>query len=73
MPDASDELEGASADIVLTRDARDILQRAVKVASARASMHVAPSDIFNATLQVPGNLAETIVGERGGEPVAAGA
>ena len=68
MPDASDELERASADIVLTRDAREILQRAVKVASARDSMHVAPSDIFNATLQLPGNLADTEIRAMGFDP-----
>src|SRR5207253_2255883 len=68
MPDASDELDRASADIVLTRDAREILERAVKVASQRDSMHVAPSDIFNATLQVPGNLADTEIRAMGFDP-----
>src|SRR5439155_22610066 len=57
-----------SADIVLTRDAREILERAVKVASQRDSMHVAPGDVFNATLQIPGNLADTEIRAMGFDP-----
>ena len=68
MPDASAELGRASADIVLTRDAREILERAAKVASARGSEIVAPGDIFNATLQVPGNLADTEIRAMGFDP-----
>jgi len=58
VPDATTELEHASADIVLTRDAREILDRAAKVATARGSLHIVPADVFNATLQLPGNLAD---------------
>src|SRR5438105_7614375 len=70
MVDAAAELGRASADIVLTRDAREILERAAKVASARGSQVVAPGDIFNATLQVPGNLADTEIRAMGFDPQA---
>ena len=68
MPDAATELERASSDIVLTRDAREILDRAAKVATARGSLQVAPADVFNATLQVPGNLATVELHAMGFDP-----
>src|SRR5438477_2254721 len=68
MVDAASELERASADIVLTRDAREILERAAKVATARGDAHVAPADVFNATLQLPGNLADTEIRALGYDP-----
>src|SRR5207237_10250420 len=68
MPDAAAELERASADIPLTRDAREILDRAAKVASARGSLNIAPADVFNATLQLPGNLADTELQALGFDP-----
>src|SRR5438128_2236186 len=68
MPDATTELEHASADIVLTRDAREILDRAAKVATARGSLHIAPADVFNATLQLPGNLADAEMRALGFDP-----
>src|SRR2546428_8789127 len=68
MPDATTELERASADIPLTRDAREILDRAAKVASARGSLNIAPADVFNATLQLPGNLAGTELQALGFDP-----
>ena len=68
MVDAAAELERASADIVLTRDAREILERAAKVATARGDAHVAPADVFNATLQLPGNLADTEIRALGYDP-----
>src|SRR5256885_14344207 len=58
MPDATAELERAAADIPLTRDAREILERAAHVASARGSMLRAPADVLQATLQLPRSLAE---------------
>jgi len=58
MPDATAELERAAADIPLTRDAREILERAAQVASARGSMLLAPADVLQATLQLPRSLAE---------------
>ena len=68
MPDATTELERASADIVLTRDAREILDRAAKVATARGSLHIVPADVFNATLQLPGNLADAEMRALGFDP-----
>src|SRR5437879_7278486 len=68
MPDAAAELERASADIPLTRDAREILDRAAKVASTRGSLNIAPADVFNATLQLPGNLADTELQALGFDP-----
>src|SRR5438270_562082 len=58
MPDATAELERAAADIPLTRDAREILERAAHVASARGSMLLAPADVLQATLQLPRSLAD---------------
>src|SRR2546427_1341617 len=68
VPDATTELEHASADIVLTRDAREILDRAAKVATARGSLHIVPADVFNATLQLPGNLADAEMRALGFDP-----
>jgi len=68
VPDAPTELEHASADIVLTRDAREILDRAAKVATARGSLHIVPADVFNATLQLPGNLADAEMRALGFDP-----
>src|SRR5437868_8593549 len=68
MPDAAAELERASADIPLTRDAREILDRAAKVASARGSLNIAPADVFNAALQLPRNVADTELHARGFGP-----
>src|SRR5438552_18487414 len=62
------ELDRDSADMALTRDAREILERAVKVASARGSLQVAPADVFNATLQLPGSLADTEIHALGFDP-----
>jgi Zn-dependent protease len=58
MPDATAELMRASADIPLTRDAREILERATHLAAERGSPPTTPSDVLNATLQLPGSLAD---------------
>ena len=58
MPDATAELTHASADIPLTRDAREILERATRIATERGSLQTTPSDVLNATLQLPGTLAD---------------
>src|SRR5438128_8556699 len=58
MPDATAELIRAAADIPLTRDAREILERATQIATGRGSPPVAPVDILGATLQLPSTLAE---------------
>src|SRR5712691_6267382 len=58
MPDATAELISAAADIPLTRDAREILERATQIASRRGSLQVSPVDVLSATLQLPSTLAE---------------
>lgn len=58
MPDATAELARASADIPLTRDAREILERATALASARASEQTSPVDVLLATLQFPRSRAD---------------
>jgi Zn-dependent protease len=73
VPDAATELERASADIALTRDAREILDRAAQIASARGALSVAPADVLNATLQMPHSLADREIQEMGFDPKAIGA
>jgi Zn-dependent protease len=58
MPDAAVELARASADIQLTRDAREILERAIEISSARGEMQTPPLDVLAATLQLPNSLAD---------------
>jgi Zn-dependent protease len=58
MPDATSELIRASADIPLTRDAREILERATQVAGGRGSVQVSAVDVLEATLRSPGTLAD---------------
>jgi Zn-dependent protease len=68
MPDATAELTGASADIPLTRDAREILERAAEIASARGSLLTSPADVLNATLQLPRSLADREIQALGFDP-----
>jgi Zn-dependent protease len=70
MPDATAELIHASADIPLTRDAREILERATQIAGRRGSLQVAPADVLNATLQLPGTLAGREIEALGFDPKA---
>ncbi|HEV8596857.1 MAG TPA: Clp protease N-terminal domain-containing protein [Candidatus Dormibacteraeota bacterium] len=70
MPDATAELIHASADIPLTRDAREILERATQIATTRGSLQVSPADILAATLQLPGTLAEREIEALGLDPKA---
>jgi Zn-dependent protease len=68
MPDANAELTGASADIPLTRDAREILERAAEIAAARGSLVTSPADVLNATLQLPRSLADREIQALGFDP-----
>ena len=68
MPDATAELTGASADIPLTSDAREILERAAEIASARGSRLTSPGDVLKATLQLPRSLAEREIQALGFDP-----
>lgn len=70
MPDAATDLQHASADIALTRDARERLERAADLASKRGSLEVAPSDVLNATLEQPHGLADREIEEMGFDPKA---
>ena len=68
MPDVTAELEHASADIPLTRDAREILERATQIAASRHSLQIAPDDVLNATLQYPRSLADQTIQALGVDP-----
>src|SRR5689334_19867840 len=68
MPDTTAELTSASADIALTRDARDILERASALASRRGAAVTDASDVLRATLEQPGSLADREIAALGLEP-----
>ena len=67
MPDATKELESASADIPLTRSARDILERAAASAKARGAS-ASPTDVLQAILSSRGSLADESIRALGIEP-----
>ncbi|MEO8745506.1 MAG: Clp protease N-terminal domain-containing protein [Candidatus Dormiibacterota bacterium] len=69
MPDAAVELERASADIPLTRDARDILERASAAAKGRGES-ASPTDVLEATLHDRGTLAVDTIRALGIDPAA---
>jgi len=68
MADAVGDLNRAAADIVLTRSARDVLDRAVAIASARGAAQTDPVDVLNAMLESRGTLAAQAIRELGGDP-----
>jgi Zn-dependent protease len=70
MPDATAELQLATADITLTRDAREALERAAAMASERGSDHAEATDVLTAILRKGGNLADRTIRALGGDPVA---
>lgn len=62
MPDTAVELQRASADIPLTRDAREILEQASAAAQDRGASQATPVDVLEAILRRRGSLAvESIV------------
>ena len=67
MPDALVELEQASADIPLTRSARDILERAASAAKARGA-NASPTDVLRATLSNRGTPAYEAIKALGVDP-----
>src|ERR1700682_5937455 len=69
MPDALAELEQASADIQLTRSARDILERAAGSAKARGAT-ASPTDVLLATLSSRGTAAYEAIKALGIDPAA---
>jgi Zn-dependent protease len=72
MPDATAELEQASADIPLTRSARDILERAAAAAKARGA-NATPTDILQATLASRGTPAYEAIKALGADPASVAA
>jgi Zn-dependent protease len=69
MPDAAQELATATADIQLTRSAREVLDRAVAIATARGASQADPVDVLKAMLESRGTLAAQSIRELGGDPV----
>ena len=67
MPDATGELERASADIPLTRSAREILDRAAAAANARGTS-ASPNDVLQAILSSRGSLADEAIRALGIDP-----
>ena len=67
MPDATVELDLASADIPLTRSARDILDRAASAAKSRGA-GASPNDVLQAILSSRGSLAYEAIGALGIDP-----
>lgn len=68
MPDALADLAKAAADIPLTRAARDVLDRAAAIASARGASQADPVDVLKATLESRGTLAEQAIRALNGDP-----
>jgi Zn-dependent protease len=68
MPDAAQELATATADIQLTRSARDVLDRAVAIATERGALQADPVDVLRAMLESRGTLAAQSIRELGGDP-----
>jgi len=68
MPDATAELERASADIPLTREAREVLARAAGAAASRGAEGATPADVLAATLAQRGSLADQAIRALGFDP-----
>src|SRR4030088_2349263 len=65
MSDVATELQRASGDIVLTRDAREILEHATADAVASGHVQITTSDVLKATLQLRRGLARQAISELG--------
>lgn len=68
MPDVATELQRASGDIALTRDAREILERAGAEAFARGETQTTTADVLKATLDLRRGLAYQAIRELGVDP-----
>lgn len=68
MADATAELDRASADIPLTRSARDILSRAFEVTAERRGTVPEPVDVLKAVLETHGTLVEKTMRSLGTDP-----
>lgn len=67
MPDAT-ELKRASADIPLTRDAREILERATRIAADRGESETSAADVLEATIEDTSSFASRQLRELGVDP-----
>jgi Zn-dependent protease len=67
VPDATAELDRASADIPLTRSAREILDRAAAAAKSREAS-ASPNDVLQAILSSRGSLAYEAISALGIDP-----
>ncbi|TMD34979.1 MAG: hypothetical protein E6I95_04760 [Chloroflexi bacterium] len=70
MADATAELERASADIPLNKDARDVLERATALASERGAAQAAPTDVLEAITASSGSSAFHAIKTLAGDPKA---
>src|SRR5690348_14944141 len=70
MPETTAAVDRASADIPLTRTARDVLERAVLGASKRNEPDATPLDVLRAVLESPGTLAGDAMNSLGVDPAA---
>jgi Zn-dependent protease len=70
MTDATSDLAKATTDIQLTHSAREVLDRAVAIATARGAAQTDPVDVLKAILESRGTLAAQSIRELGGDPAA---
>src|SRR5438132_11108749 len=68
MADATAELERASSDIPLNKDARDVLERATALASERGAAQAAPTDVLDAITASSGSSAFHAITTLAGDP-----
>jgi Zn-dependent protease len=68
MADAAIDLAKATADIQLTHSAREVLDRAAAIATARGAAQTDPVDVLKAILESRGTLAAQSIRELGGDP-----
>ena len=68
MADAAIDLARATADIQLTHSAREVLDRAAAIATARGAAQTDPVDVLKAILESRGTLAAQSIRELGGDP-----
>src|SRR5882762_9381383 len=68
VADAATDLAKATADIQLTHSAREVLDRAAALATARGAAQAEPVDVLKAILESRGTLAAQSIRELGGDP-----
>jgi Zn-dependent protease len=68
MADATAELDRASADIPINKDARDVLERATALASERGAAQAAPTDVLEAITADRGSSAYQAIKTLAGDP-----